>query len=410
MPTLSSFQTLPLLIVDLIVDYVVGGSRLQLIRMSAGKLTTARLLQPLLSVCHNFHAAVQPRIFNRYVLDLVTLNNQTGIQNTYQSPSNGPSAHLVAKDLEISIDLPCISSGGALEMLTHFPYNDSVFPAVRSLTFNCNFNLLSRQEDSAIGLAMADANTMAFSQRLRQMAPRARKLVVSDCNARGWPPRIAHDFHFLVSELLPAVDHFEYRVNKQDHRIVPTFDGVCNLVHIDCVLDVGSNTFFQLARQCARSLRSLNLWQFACSSELLDISGLIQYPDGSYVEYSSLQKLKLETWIYADSVQRPTFAGAAPFPILRDLRIMGDYPFGDGTPFRGNAATLEHLCLNLAPRLANALKESRVFTYTSHPQLQRVTVHRQVIPHILPLHTLALDLLATARPDFQSTSSTIIHL
>ncbi|KAJ2448072.1 hypothetical protein GGF42_005239, partial [Coemansia sp. RSA 2424] len=373
MPTLSSFQTLPLLIIDRIIDYVAGGSRLQTVRVSSGKLTTARLLQPLLSVCHSFHAAVQPRIFNRYVLDLKTPGNQKDIRNTSQSTSNGPSAHLVAKDLVINVVMPCISSGGALEMLTRAPYDNCVFPAVRSLTLNCSVDFLAHQEDSAIDPAMASANTTAFLQRLRQIAPRARKLVVSDCNARGWPPRIAHDFRVLVSELLPTVDHLEYRVNKQDHHIVPTFDGVCNLVHIDYVLDVGSNTFFQLARQCARSLRYLNLWQFACSSELLDISRLIQYPDGSYVEYSSLQKLKLETWLYADSVQRPTFIGALPFPILRYLCIMGDYPFGDDTPFRGNAATLERLCLNLSPHLAIALKASRVFTYASHPQLRGVT-------------------------------------
>ncbi|KAJ2333841.1 hypothetical protein GGI00_002131 [Coemansia sp. RSA 2681] len=374
MPTLPSFQTLPLLIVELIVDYVVGGSRLQRARVATDKLTTARLLQPLLSVCHNFHAAVQPRIFNRYVLDISTPGYQTGIQNTYRRSPNGPSAHLVAKDLVINVGMPCIYSGRALEMLTHSSYDNCIFPAVRSLAFNCNFYFLAHQEDSAIDPAMADANTMAFSQRLQQMVPRARKLVVSNCDARGWTPCIAHDFRVLVSELLPAVEQFEYRVNEQDHRIVPTFDGVCNLVRIDCMLDASTNAFYQLARQCSGSLRFLKLRQFWCSSEPMGISGLIQYPCGGYVEYPSL--IMLETQMHPDSIQQPTFAGAVPFPILRDLRIMGDYPFGDDTPFRGNAATLEHLHLNLSPRLADALKESRVFTYTSHPQLQRVSVYK----------------------------------
>ncbi|KAJ2458914.1 hypothetical protein GGF42_001781 [Coemansia sp. RSA 2424] len=383
MPTLPSFQTLPLLIVELIVDYVVGGSRLQLTRMSTGKLTTARLLQPLLSVCHSFHAAVQPRIFNRYVLDISTPDNQTDIRNTTQSTSNGPSAHLVAKALEITINLPCIFSGRALEMLSRAPYDSCVLPAVRSLTITCCIERRPHQEDSAIDPAMASANTTAFLQRLRQMAPRAHKLVVFGHDARDWPPRIVHDFRVLVSEILPTVDQFEYYTGLKKHSMIPNFDGVCNLVRINYTLDVSTNAFFQLARQCARSLRSLSLGQFLGLSEPIDISGLIQYPGGGYVEYPLLQKLNLMTLMHPNSVQRATFAGAVPFPILRDLRIMGDYPFGDDTPFRGNAATLERLYLTLSPSMANALKENRVFTYTSHPQLQRVTVRKSsgIVPN-----------------------------
>ncbi|KAJ2628531.1 hypothetical protein GGF44_004465, partial [Coemansia sp. RSA 1694] len=252
MPTLSSFQTLPLLVVDLIVDYVVGGSRLQRARVATDKFAAMRLLQPLLSVCHSFHAAVQPRIFNRFVLDLKTPGNQTDIQNTSQSISNGPSAHLVAKDLVINVDLISVSSGGALELLSRASYDNCIFPAVRSLTFNCNFNLLARQEDSAIDPAMVDANATAFSQRLRQMAPKAHKLVVSDCDVRGYSQSSIHHLRFLVRVLMRLVDHLEYNTGLKDHRVIPNFDGICNLVRIDCMLSVGAKSFYQLARQCAR--------------------------------------------------------------------------------------------------------------------------------------------------------------
>ncbi|KAJ2579431.1 hypothetical protein GGH95_003109, partial [Coemansia sp. RSA 1836] len=312
-------------------------NRLQPIRMSTGELTTVRLLQPLLSVCHSFHAAVQQHIFNRFVLDLNTSDNQTGTLNPYQTVSNGPSAHLTAKALDINIDLISVSSGRALEMLSRAPYGSCIFPVARSLTFNCIFDFLSRQKESAIDPAMASANTTAFLQRLRQMAPRAHKLS---------------------------------NTGLRNYSVIPNFDGVCNLVHIDCVLDVSTNAFYQLARQCAPSLRSLRLQQFYGFSEPMDISGLIHYPDGGYVEYSLL--IKLEMQVHHDSVKRPTFAGAVPFPVLRDLRIVGFYPFGDDTLFRGNMATLERLHLVLSQYFVSVLKESRVFTYASHPQLQHV--------------------------------------
>ncbi|KAJ2444641.1 hypothetical protein GGF42_006245, partial [Coemansia sp. RSA 2424] len=399
MPMPSSFQTLPLLVVNLIVDYVVGGNRLQLVRMSAGKLTTVRLLQPLLSVCHSFHAAVQPHIFNRYVLDLNTPGYQTGIQNTYQRSPNDPSAHLTAKALDINIDLISVSSGRALEMLSRAPYDSCIFPVARSLTFNCNLNLLSRQKESAKDPAMASANTTAFLQRLRQMAPRAHKLVFSGRDAGDWPLHIAHDFRLLVSELIPLVDHFESNTGLKYRSVIPNFDGVCNLVHIDCVLDVSTNAFYQLARQCAPSLRSLKLRQFYGFSEPMDISGLIHYPDGGYVEYPLL--IKLEMQVHHDSVKRPTFAGAVPFPVLRDLRIVGFYPFGDDTPFRGNAATLERLHLVLSQYFVSVLKESRVFTYASHPQLQRVSVHKLdgIVPNSFVTDVACLRFVLGIGPD-----------
>ncbi|KAJ2454177.1 hypothetical protein GGF42_003662 [Coemansia sp. RSA 2424] len=369
MPMLSSFQTLPLLVVDLIVDYVVGGNRLQLARMSTGKLTTVRLLQPLLSVCHSFHAAVQPHIFNRYVLDLNTSDNQTGTLNPYQSVSNGPSAHLTAKALDINIDLISVSSGRALEKLSRAPYDSCIFPAVRSLTFNCILDLLSRQKESAKDPAMASANATAFLQRLRQMAPRAHKLVFSGRDAGDWPLHITHDFRPLVSELIPLVDHFESNTGLTYRSVIPNFDEVCNLVHIDCVLDVSTNAFYQLALQCAPSLRSLRLQQFYGFSEPMDISGLIHYPDGGYVEYPLL--IKLEMQVHHDSVKRPTFAGAVPFPVLRDLRIVGFYPFGDDTLFRGNMATLERLHLVLSQYFVNHQNTPRILSLlAAHASIQ----------------------------------------
>lgn len=72
--------------------------------------------------------------------------------------------------------------------------------------------------------------------------------------------------------------------------------------------------------------------------------------------------------------RRPVFPGALPFPYLRHLNFVFTSPFGDDTPFRGNAATLESLNLYLDSSTTTMLRVYKGFTPTSHPRLQSVRV------------------------------------
>ncbi|KAJ2076099.1 hypothetical protein GGH13_000141 [Coemansia sp. S155-1] len=127
----------------------------------------------------------------------------------------------------------------------------------------------------------------------------------------------------------------------------------------------------QLVRLNASTLMSLALYV----NVMADITSLIQNADGSYVEYYYLHTLRLHEWQNSDEMtQRPVFPGAVPFPNLRRLEIRHANPFGDDTPFRGNAATLESLSLSPSTSTDRILREYKIFTPGSHPKLHYVSI------------------------------------
>ncbi|KAJ2100113.1 hypothetical protein IW146_009634, partial [Coemansia sp. RSA 922] len=126
----------------------------------------------------------------------------------------------------------------------------------------------------------------------------------------------------------------------------------------------------QLARRNASTLQLLKIDVHGS----IDITGLVQNDDGGYVQYPCLLTFKLYGLQGLDARRLPVFPGAVPFPNLRRLDIGYENPFGDDTVFRGNATTLEYLSLNTSPVTARILREHRVFTPVSHPNLQQVNI------------------------------------
>ncbi|KAJ2907945.1 hypothetical protein GGI21_003379, partial [Coemansia aciculifera] len=72
------------------------------------------------------------------------------------------------------------------------------------------------------------------------------------------------------------------------------------------------------------------------------------------------------------------------FPSLQHLTIRRDYPFGDDTLFRGNAASLEILHMMPSRDICDILLIHSVFAPTSHPKLRRVKIEE--LPEDMPSH------------------------
>ncbi|KAJ1924660.1 hypothetical protein LPJ71_000451, partial [Coemansia sp. S17] len=60
---------------------------------------------------------------------------------------------------------------------------------------------------------------------------------------------------------------------------------------------------------------------------------------------------------------------AVPFPNLWHISIIRIYPFDDDVLFRGSAATLESLQVELSGAVVGVIKQYSVFTRGSHPKL-----------------------------------------
>ncbi|KAJ2896407.1 hypothetical protein GGI21_005051, partial [Coemansia aciculifera] len=293
----TPLQLLPDHIVKLIVDYVVNkGPRDD----GVDYIPHDRpLLMPLLWVCHNFRAHVYALFCRHCELDL-------------------------AKKLTIVVDLRSIYSGNALQKLSIDPYEGCNFPLVGKLSLDLyvdghdsdDYSTDSEDNGEASQQYPPEtvANIAAFVLRLKEMAPVINTLA-----------SLSIDSEDLVAAYVD-LGH------------------ICNLAHIQCLVEDNDMAILSLARRNAQTLQTLHIEVYY----VRDFSDLVRDPDGGrYVEYSRLRKLTLITSEEFAEPQGLGFAGAVPFPSLRRLCVSYNYPFNDDVLFRGNSSTLEYLDLAL---------------------------------------------------------------
>ncbi|KAJ2430589.1 hypothetical protein GGF41_000916 [Coemansia sp. RSA 2531] len=407
MQSLSPLQLLPLHVVELVVNYVAGNPRSSFFegRLEANVKededdARRQAIRPLLWVCRNFRAIVHPRFCRVYTLELgVRSTTVSAHRNSWPKRKQKleyPINHL-SKELVLRLDQWAIFDGKMLNVLSKSEYSADSFPNVRLLTldfFQGPHHNPTKEEAATIG-----SNITAFAEYLWNMAPGTTEIELTGRYFTG-QVRKTDKRHFIgvISKL-----YCYYNGVAQGSTYADTFVSIpeakmCDLVRLDCKLsdghsnhgcitDINSDHLLQLVHQSATTLQSL----FARVSNIKDVSDLIiLWSRGSYAEYPSLRTLKLHGRITVPNIaaragpqlspqsievaKRPVFPGATPFPMLRRLFVSIDYPFGDDTLFRGNAATLEYLDLEVHPATLDVIRKHAVFTPTNHPKLQLVNI------------------------------------
>ncbi|KAJ2252378.1 hypothetical protein GGI13_003315 [Coemansia sp. RSA 455] len=230
---------------------------------------------------------------------------------------------------------------------------------------------LERLAFIAIASPDIESNISAFVQRIRQIAPMMKKTTISvvslDFNRYPFPAQPSND---LIAQLSQHAVDIDYGFYFWPVAIDQQLSGLRSLEHCSNDPTDSGRQAVQLARRNASTLQLLKIDVHGS----IDITGLVQNDDGGYVQYPCLLTFKLYGLQGLDARRLPVFPGAVPFPNLRRLDIGYENPFGDDTVFRGNATTLEYLSLNTSPVTARILREYRVFTRVSHPNLQQVNI------------------------------------
>ncbi|KAJ2442339.1 hypothetical protein GGF42_006988, partial [Coemansia sp. RSA 2424] len=268
-----------------------------------------------------------------------------------------------------------IFSGKALRLLSCESFGNDLFPKTRVVHFDLFLYEadIDQQVGAAFRLAYAEANICAFVQRIKQLAPMVSEVIVKPQFEPFVPEEnTAHLFSNLISQLFQLASHAGYEAIGPYIPMTPQLETLPNLARItyddkwdDRNVD---GQFVWMVRQSAQTLQYL----FIRARDIEDALGLVQDDDGHYMEYPCLATLKLEQREFFSTVPLPVTSGAIPFPSLRHLSIGDLYPFGDDTPFRGNAATLEYLYIMPRLETCDVLHRFNVFTPTSHPKLQCV--------------------------------------
>ncbi|KAJ2910810.1 hypothetical protein GGI21_000487 [Coemansia aciculifera] len=411
MQYLSIFQLLPPHAVKMIVDDVVGNMELLSSGEPSNPLEFRERLLPLLSVCHNFRAFVHALLCEHYKIEFNSCyrdyNNNllwtSWVKSDGYPPTSfelrkpGYPAHHFAKKLRLCFDAWSIYTGWGTEVLSSSPNDGCTFAMVREITFDIfiaseihkEYNLSSddSDDDEYSERSRYDkspkrrtsyppdtvTNIAAFVQRIKEMAPNVRVVFIkTDC--------------YVDTLLLIRCDHTTdltrqlYDLSKtrtaimRGCRVLVEYLGgnlFCNLVHVEYKTRESSR-ITSLVRRNAQTLRHLDLTMGGAISStnlIRDLDG-----GGDWVEYPCLHTLTLNTPIRLSRARNDTVSTAVLFPSLRRLSIRKGYRFEDDVLFRGNAATLEYLRIEVNVNTIALFKSHNVFTPTSHPRLHRVRI------------------------------------
>ncbi|KAJ2064571.1 hypothetical protein GGI17_000898 [Coemansia sp. S146] len=320
-------------------------------------------LNPKLKSICNFRAVVLANYCKRCTVRSIGDQNsmRTVTRNTWPGRFKNLDipVHLLAKELSMEVNLRDIYFGHTLSMLSSQYDIAGVFPKVCSLEFQ--FVMIYSGLDIAVNSQEIRQNITSFAQHIGQMMPMVRKVSVSlDCSFDEVPSTLVPFFGDLVSQLYQLASRIEYLWDCDTVLIELQPSIIHNLTTMDCHIDENIESFMTLARQNALTLQSL-----AIKLEMsVDISGLVRNPSGGkYVQYVYMRIPKLDQMTDSAISQHTVFAGALPFPGLRRLDILYDYPFGDDTLFSGNATTLEYMQIQLKACLAHLVLRGTTWDY-----------------------------------------------
>ncbi|KAJ2813860.1 hypothetical protein H4S07_000344, partial [Coemansia furcata] len=220
---------------------------------------------------------------------------------------------LIYRKIQLRVHVCDIYEGQALQQLTVKPYDVCAFRNVRELTFDL-VTECSWDENSEYTFEGAEANILAFVQRIKEMAPRVNTVYIGITDIDGeLILRSGTRMRFLLSNLSKLTSTTLLINSGALLMECPDIALACQLTCIEVEIDNYPGPILQLARLAAETLQTFEIGSFYG----VDVSGLIQddNDDSNYVEYPS------------------------------------SYPFGDDVVFRGSGATLEYLEVALYPEM-----------------------------------------------------------
>ncbi|KAJ2111696.1 hypothetical protein IW146_005170 [Coemansia sp. RSA 922] len=274
----------------------------------------------------------------------------------------------LVKEIELVLCEAEIYNGDTLEQISREEYRDLQLLLAQRIRIIFTGDDKYNDKDE-INVDEAEPNVSAFLQWIRQLAPKLTEIDLSAPFSTGRAyRRLDQHYGGLVKRFLQLAKRVAFSENERCVTNMLQLNGVCDLVHLRYGIHGDSETFVQLTRRCALTLQSLDIG----SPNAVDISGIVRDAEGNYAVYPHLHALKLNLYMRWYSRQPCAFAGAVPFPNLRHISIIRIYPFDDDILFRGSAATLESLQVELSGAVVEVIKRYSVFTRDSHPKLQCV--------------------------------------
>ncbi|KAJ2112172.1 hypothetical protein IW146_004809 [Coemansia sp. RSA 922] len=376
----SLFLSLPMLVTEKIVEYLVGRPSNMFNSDIYSHYEAKKDLYPLLSVSQAWREAAlvsicdSCRIIYNYDHGVIEVSYPAWPKD-YSYPRFNKN-HAVRRVVVTAPRWKNVCDETSREAIAWSQYSGAIFPSATNLVVMLNKSIFdpNLMADHPV-LPTPSPDTVGrckgvvdFARALLRMTP-----TVTGVSVVAFSADAVHKSNKGLCAILLSVLHHG-GVTRLDFKCTtgsPTgslrphmMTGLTSITH---GINVPCSPITRLAYHNAPTLRELHI----VPTGLNDWSSLItcgKLAPASYTSLVSLSMVIINTSLWGWT----TVKGAIPFPVLSRLVIGGAYPFDDDTLFRGNRGTLQKLSIPFQASAKNAMGRSGLFERSGGRRLDSI--------------------------------------
>ncbi|KAJ2243855.1 hypothetical protein GGI13_006447 [Coemansia sp. RSA 455] len=369
----SPFQTLPMLIVHKVVEYLEGRRKNFVTPDIAEHNKKKAVLVPLLLVSERWRSAALESICDNCEISFDFTRRAVEV-NTPAWPTDfsypGFRRAGLAKRAVVTVNLwRDMCDGTFCKTISEMQYEGVLFPSARVLVV-----VLKQADNARYGYnysgQTSQEQVVSLARSLLQLVPAVTDVVVRFVSINTTEPMHMQLYKTLVSEFYQGkVDTICVDSELSGFPLVLGLSSATGLTSITHGSNVACASFANLACLNANTLQTLHLSVTTAENWHSLIYGGMTIP----AIYSRLEKLSLTV---RDTSYDSTWAAIediAPFPALFVLSVDGGYPFDDDLLFRGNGATMQSLHIPFSAIARNGLGRFNVLKRSGVTKMSRIS-------------------------------------
>lgn len=368
----SSFQTLPRLVIDNVLDKFPDNVR------------KWHSISPLLWTCQGWRAACLYSLCKACKLRIT----KDSVEKNWLGWPEGwsqiiPYPMSQSRTLHVSMAFPMSDAAIGSQLQKS---RAEVLENVRNLNLHLLFIL--DESGSDFNLQNAETNVFLFLEYLTVAVPNVVNVTIVNNNFAKRQPS-----NTLV-DLLGQMERAVIRMAKR--QLFFSIDSVFGAIDIGllnadcnsltCIKFMGKTNIcnYELVRRCAKTLQKLHI----IDNPVYGVFTELFMDNNQHVVYPRLVSLTADLRKeMSPNPKPPNFpVSYAPFPRLQIVNLRDIWQLGGSIVFRGNQSTLRFLKLTISQGVVDLLGRTLVFTATSHPNLQQVVLKesREILSSVLP--------------------------
>ncbi|KAJ2157508.1 hypothetical protein GGF46_004455 [Coemansia sp. RSA 552] len=294
-------------------------------------------------------------------------------------PYLGPTPRELVTELTLRLSWNNVFSGQALAMLDKLATETAaklVFPRCQHV----QVVFATPYTDRVASNTKVSANIVAFTQRVKEMAPAASSVKATMCPfAYGNHTREYMQCNQVLNGLSAQVQMAQYHGWDKPHGRGLQVHPKTGLTHLHYDWSMFGEESYQLLYAHADTLASVQLR----SSGVINYNRLVQKSDRSAVIYPQLRTLRIEIdGADLNAIQWRTPHTVTFFPALREFALNNIYPFEDDTVFRGNRDILESISITIDWSSFESLRSHGMLGKGACPQLQCLAISQEKDAHL----------------------------